>query len=39
MAKVTIDDKQIEVAEGTTVFNAAKQEGIHIPHLCYILLL
>lgn len=35
MAKITIDDKQIEVAEGTTVLKAAEQEGIHIPHLCY----
>jgi NADH-quinone oxidoreductase subunit G len=35
MVKITIDDKQIEVAEGTTVLQAAEQGGIHIPHLCY----
>jgi len=35
MLKVTIDDKQIEVREGTTILKAAKQEGIHIPHFCY----
>ncbi len=35
MVKITIDDRQIEVAEGTTILKAAEQEGIHIPHLCY----
>ncbi|PIR26311.1 MAG: NADH-quinone oxidoreductase subunit G [Deltaproteobacteria bacterium CG_4_10_14_0_2_um_filter_43_8] len=33
--KLTIDGKVVEVAKGTTVFNAAKQMGIEIPHFCY----
>jgi len=35
MVKIFIDDKPIEVQEGTTVFHAAKNAGIAIPHLCY----
>ena len=35
MIKLTIDNKQIEVAEGTTILKAARQAGIHIPTLCY----
>ena len=35
MPKITIDDQQIEVAEGTTVIQAAQQAGIDIPHYCY----
>ena len=31
---LTIDDKQIEAHEGTTVLNAALGAGIYIPHLC-----
>jgi NADP-reducing hydrogenase subunit HndD len=34
--KLTIDNKQIEVAKGTTVHKAAKQLGIDIPVLCYM---
>ena len=34
--KITIDDKTIEVMEGTTVLTAAKNAGIHIPTLCYL---
>ncbi len=34
MVKLTIDGKNIEVAEGTTVLNAALQAGITIPTLC-----
>lgn len=33
--KLTIDGKSIEVKEGTTILEAAKQHGIHIPTLCY----
>lgn len=36
MPKINIDDKTIEVAEGTSVLNAAKQAGIRIPTLCYL---
>ena len=35
MINVTIDNKQIQVAEGTTILKAARQAGIHIPTLCY----
>lgn len=34
MVTVTIDDKKIEVAEGTTVLRAAESAGIKIPTLC-----
>lgn len=34
MVTVTIDNQKIEVTEGTTVLNAAKDAGIHIPTLC-----
>jgi formate dehydrogenase major subunit len=32
--KLTIDSKQVEVPEGTTVLRAAEQAGIFIPTLC-----
>jgi len=31
---LTIDDRQVEADEGTTIFEAAKEAGIHIPTLC-----
>ena len=31
-----IDNKQIEVKEGTSILEAAKQNGINIPTLCYL---
>ena len=34
MVNINIDGKQIEVAEGTTVLNAARSAGIEIPTLC-----
>lgn len=34
MVTVTIDGKQLEVPEGTTVLRAAQSAGIHIPTLC-----
>lgn len=34
MVNLTIDGKKIEVKEGTTVLNAARQAGIEIPTLC-----
>ena len=36
MITLTIDDKQVEVKEGTTVLEAAKKAGIYIPTLCYL---
>src|SRR5919108_6627398 len=35
MPKCTIDGKEIEVAPGTTVIQAAAKLGIEIPHFCY----
>jgi NADH-quinone oxidoreductase subunit G len=35
MPKCTIDGKQIEVAPGTTIIQAALQLGIEIPHFCW----
>jgi formate dehydrogenase alpha subunit len=32
---VTIDGRQVAAAKGATVFLAARQAGIDIPHLCY----
>jgi formate dehydrogenase major subunit len=34
MVQITINGKQIEAPEGTTVLHAAKMAGIHIPTLC-----
>jgi NADP-reducing hydrogenase subunit HndD len=34
--KLTIDDKQVEVPKGTTIYKAAKEVGIDIPVLCYM---
>jgi NADH-quinone oxidoreductase subunit G len=35
MVSLTIDGKQVTVAEGTLIVNAAKQIGIDIPVFCY----
>lgn len=35
MKTINIDGRQIEVENGTTVLEAAKQNGIYIPSLCY----
>ena len=34
--KITIDDTQVMVAPGTTILEAAKKVGIHIPTLCHL---
>ena len=36
MVNLTIDEKQICVPEGTTIMEAAKENGIRIPKLCYL---
>lgn len=36
MVKVIINGQNISVKEGTTIMDAAKKIGIHIPHLCYL---
>jgi heterodisulfide reductase subunit A len=35
MVKLTINDRSLEVQEGTTVLEAARQLGVKIPTLCY----
>jgi len=35
MAKFFIDDRAVEVKEGTTILRAAEEVGIPIPHFCY----
>lgn len=35
MKKFTINDKELEVEEGTTILEAALEAGIKIPTLCY----
>ena len=34
MVQITINGKQLEVPEGTTVLRAAEMAGVHIPRLC-----
>jgi len=36
MPRLTIDNVPIEVPEGTTILNAARQAGVKIPTLCYL---
>ena len=33
---ITINGKEVETKEGNTILQAAKQEGIYIPNLCYL---
>ena len=35
LVKLTIDGREVEVPAGTTVLQAAEQNGIDIPRLCY----
>lgn len=36
MVTITLDNQKITVPEGTTIMEAASQNGIPIPHLCYL---
>lgn len=36
MVKITINDNVLEVEKGTSILNAAKTAGIHIPTLCHM---
>src|ERR1043166_1249107 len=36
LVEITIDGKAVRVPEGTTVFDAARMEGIAIPTLCHL---
>ena len=35
MPKLTIDGKEVEVAPGTNLIEAARQAGAEVPHYCY----
>ena len=35
MAKLTINDKKIEIDNGATVMDACKKAGIEVPHFCH----
>jgi NADH-quinone oxidoreductase subunit G len=35
MPKLTIDGKEVEVAPGTNLIEAARQAGVDVPHYCY----
>ncbi len=35
MVHLTIDEKPIEVSEGRSLLEACRENGIHIPTLCY----
>ncbi|MEY4593000.1 MAG: hypothetical protein RIR18_1895 [Pseudomonadota bacterium] len=35
MLEIEIDGKQAQVADGSTVMDAAQQLGVYIPHFCY----
>ncbi len=35
MVKILIDQRELEVEEGTTILKAAESAGLQIPHLCY----
>jgi len=36
MPALSIDNKRVEVAEGTNLLEAARRAGVHIPTLCYL---
>lgn len=36
MVKLKIDNREVEVPEGTNLIEAAKAAGVHIPNLCYL---
>ena len=36
MVNLKIDNVSIEIKEGTTILEAAKNAGIYIPSLCYL---
>lgn len=36
MVSLVIDNKEVNVPEGTTILDAAMMAGIEIPHLCYL---
>ena len=35
MLKVYVDDKEIEVEDGSTVMQACEKNGVEIPRICF----
>jgi NADH-quinone oxidoreductase subunit G len=35
MVEIEIDGRKLEVADGSTIMDAANQAGIYVPHFCY----
>ncbi len=35
MVEIELNGKTLEVAEGSTIMDAANQEGLYVPHFCY----
>jgi NADH-quinone oxidoreductase subunit G len=35
MPKLTVDGKEVEVAQGATVMDATNKLGVYVPHFCY----
>ena len=35
MLEIEIDGRKLEVADGSTVMDAANRAGIYVPHFCY----
>lgn len=33
--ELTLDGREVKAEEGTSIFEAARKAGVHIPHLCY----
>jgi bidirectional [NiFe] hydrogenase diaphorase subunit len=36
MVKITVDNQEIEVEEGTTVLKACLENGVYVPNLCFV---
>ena len=36
MVNVTINNIPVSVKKGTTIMEAARSAGIHVPHLCFL---
>ena len=36
MVNIKINDREVQVKEGTTILRAAEQAHMPIPHLCYL---
>ena len=36
MIKITVDNRELEIEEGTTLLEACLENGVYIPNLCYV---